>query len=483
MLEFLAWLSTLGWLLHVLVVTAVTLRVVGRNRPTGEALAWIGLTIIIPVAGVGFYLLVGEHWLSGRRSRRTAEIAAKLLGPVSEIEKQYGDSTDYTHPAASAVARIGRATGYALPIGGNVLEIIGDDETFFDPLIADIDLAEDSCKLLYYIWESEGRVREVEDALLRAQSRGVTCRVLVDAIGGKPLLQVNAAHRLRKGGVEVRAALDVSPMRGRFGRIDIRNHRKLAVIDDRVAYAGSHNMVDPKKFMRGAGFGEWIDLSMRTEGPSASMLGALFELDWAMEDSKPLDFEAWHRNAVRSGDETVQVVPSGPGQRPEALRYMFTAAIYGAQKKLTLTTPYFVPDPDFLMGVLSAPMRGVETTVVVPARINGRLVAPASRSYYDQLIDAGVKLYAYEGGLLHAKTITVDDTLGIIGTVNLDLRSFWLNYELSLIVQGGPTVRTLASVQEGYLADSHLVGESAWMQRSWARRFTENAAQLVSPLL
>lgn len=483
MFETLSWTAVLFALLHAAMVIGITLRVIARRRPTGEALAWIAIVATFPYGGAAMYILVGEAWLSGRRARRTAEIALRYRPWVDELDERFGHPGPFQHAGADAIARLGRHAGYSMPIAGNDTELIGDDETLFDPLLRDIRGAERSCDLLYYIWQSAGRVHEVEDALIEAQGRGVRCRVMVDAMGGGSLLDGARGRALRDAGVELRASLPVSPLRGKFGRLDIRNHRKLAVIDGRTAYAGSHNMVDARVFKQKEGVGQWIDLTLRVRGPITRKLNALFELDWAMEDAHVFEPPAWAPVERTEGDVVLQMVPSGPGQQPETLRRMFAAALYGARERLTLTTPYLVPDATFLAGLLAAPARGVETTVIVPERIDSPLVRQASRSYYDRLIDAGVRLYAYEGGLLHAKTVTVDDDLAIIGTVNLDKRSFWLNYELSLIVQGGHTVRDLERVQREYLSRSHPVCESAWMRRGRLRRYVENAFGLMSPLL
>lgn len=483
LLEVVPWAAIGSWTLHIAIVGGLSIRVISSRRPTGVSLAWLTLLATVPFVGAALYVLVGEAWLSGRRSNRTALVARLLREPIRDLDSRFGVEVEGGHHGAESVAKLGRATGFSPPLGGNAVEILDGAGPTFDRLVADIDAAERSCDLLYYIWTGAGRVREVEDALVRARGRGVTCRVMADAVGGKALLKGDAGRRLRAAGVEVRAALPVGLVRGRFSRVDLRNHRKLAAFDDRVAYTGSLNMADPRAFKVDAGVGAWVDLVARVEGPAAGLLSSVFELDWAMEGPGDPDVEGWVPPAAAAGDEVLQVVPSGPGQRPRTLYRMLSAAVHGARERLILTTPYFVPDDAFVSGLVSAALRGVETAVVVPARVDGPLVGLASRAYYDDLLEAGVKVWAYGGGLLHAKTVTVDDAIGVIGTVNLDRRSFWLNYELSLVVQGGPVVGELRRVQEGYIGESKLVSESAWMRRGRGRRLVENAAQLLSPIL
>lgn len=468
---------------HVAVALGLSLRVISRRRPTGVSLAWITLLIAFPVVGAVGYVFVGEPWLSRRRSGRSAQIAEGLRAPIAELEASFGSRADPDHHAARAVASIGRATGLSPALGGNRIDMLGDAAAFFDRLVADIDDAEFSCDLLFYIWMPGGRVDEVTAALARAAERGVTCRVLVDAVGGKALMRAGRARRLRDAGAEVRTALPVGVVRGCLSRVDIRNHRKLAIVDDRVAYTGSQNMADPELFKRGSGYGPWVDIMARLEGPAAAQLSAVFEIDWAMEHNREVDVTGWVPRPTPAGDAVIQVVPSGPGQRPSALYRMLAATVHGAERTLTMTTPYFVPDDAFASGLVSAAMRGVETTVLVPERIDGPLVRLASRAYYQDLLDAGVRVLAFRGGLLHTKTVVVDDALGIIGTVNLDRRSFWLNYELSLIVRGKGPVGELGRVLRGYIDQSTPIEETAWARRSRVTRLAENTARLLSPIL
>lgn len=483
MLSHAPWAAIGSVTFHLVVAVALSLRVIMRRRPTEAALSWIILVVAFPVAGAVVYLLVGEPWLSKRRSERRATLSDRLRAPIADLERAHRNDVPFEHPAARAVASLGHASGLSPVLGGNSIDVLKDSDAFFNRVVSDIENATRSCDLLFYIWSTGGRADEVADALIRAKKRGVRCRVLLDAVGSKDVLEGRARSILTESGIEVRAALPVGVIRGSFSRIDIRNHRKLVIVDDRIAFTGSQNMADPAIFKRELDVGPWVDLMTRLEGPAAAQLSALFEFDWAMEDRHPVDVSDWFPEPARTGDSLAQVVPSGPGQEPSTLYRMLHAAVHGAEHRLTMTTPYFVPDQTFVLGLVSAAIRGVETTVVVPEKIDGPLVRLASCAYYDELIDAGVRVLAYKGGLLHAKTVAVDDTLGIIGTVNLDRRSFWLNYELSLVVQSPGPVRDLAEVQRRYIDASISMSETRWMRRGAAHRVAESTARLFSPLL
>jgi cardiolipin synthase len=483
MQQILTWAAFASAVFYVVLTAGLCLRVLSKRRSTGVSLAWIVLLLSFPLAGAVIYVFVGETWLSGRRSRRTAEGAQQLKRPLDQMKQRFGVSAEIHHHAASAIADLGRSAGLSPPLDGNSVLLFSDADAVFDRIIEDINSAEYECDCLYYIWESQGRIADVESALIAASARGVLCRLLVDAVGAKRFLRSKNAHSLKSHGVQVRAALPVNLMRGRLHRIDLRNHRKVTVIDNRVAYVGSMNMADPKTYQKDEGFGAWVDLTLRVQGPSATLLSELFEIDWAIESSDAFQTQIDSKSIPVCGKDIVQVVPSGPGQQPATIFRIMTAAVYGAQESLLLTTPYFVPDEAFVAGLVSAALRGVETTVVVPAKVDGVLTRLASRAYYDELLEAGVNVCLYEGGMLHAKTLTVDGEVGIIGTVNLDRRSFWLNYELSLVLHGNKIVTELAAAQRAYIDNSSRLSNSKWVHRKWTTRYIENCVQLLSPIL
>jgi cardiolipin synthase len=326
----------------------------------------------------------------------------------------------------------------------------------------------------------------VAEALLGAAKRGVICRVLVDAVGSKDFLRSEMAQRLHKSGIHIVASLPVGPLRMLMTRADLRNHRKIVVIDGEIAYTGSQNLVDPRFFKQDEGVGQWIDAMIRMEGPSVEALAGTFIEDWELdtgEGLEALEKTSDIRSIPEKGVTPIQVVPSGPAIRPEIIHQLLLATIYGARKRLLLTTPYFVPDESLMTALISAAHRSVDVTIVVPAEVDSRLVHYASRSLFDNLMSAGISVAAFNGGLLHTKSITVDDEISVFGTVNLDMRSLWLNFEISLFIYDLAFTKQLREMQMKYLSHSSMINLAEWRQRSVLQRFTENAAQLVGPLL
>jgi cardiolipin synthase len=268
--------------------------------------------------------------------------------------------------------------------------------------------------------------------------------------------------------------------------MDLRNHRKLVVIDGETAYIGSQNLVDPHLFKQSEGVGEWIDAMARVRGPVVEAFAVAFAADWELETGEGVEKiaaeGAVHTCAVRGG-ACAQLVPSGPGLFAGVFHAVLLSAIYQAREELIFTTPYFVPDEPMRAAIVSAARRGVKVLVVVPQRVDSRLVAAASRSHFIDLLDAGVEIAQYRSGMLHTKAIVVDGRVGMIGTVNLDNRSFYLNFEVTLVVYDRAFALRLREQQLVYAARSERLDARAWRERPFLARLAENSTGLLAPLL
>jgi phosphatidylserine/phosphatidylglycerophosphate/cardiolipin synthase-like enzyme len=260
--------------------------------------------------------------------------------------------------------------------------------------------------------------------------------------------------------------------------------RTAEVVDDRVAYTGSQNLVDPRFFKQKSGVGEWVDAIARITGPSAAALDTVFGLDWSVETGRTYELPPTAANGSPSlAGSMVQVVPSGPDLQPEAIHQLLLTAIYAARRELVMTTPYFVPDESMLTALLSAALRGVEVTLIVPARNDSMLVGYASVTHFDDLMSAGANIALFKGGLLHTKSLTIDGAISVFGSVNLDMRSLWLNFEISLFVYDAAFTRQLVALQQTYIRNSDRLELDVWRRRPALRKFTENMFRLLGPLL
>lgn len=291
---------------------------------------------------------------------------------------------------------------------------------------------------------------------------------------------------MRAAGIEFIESLKVNLMRFFLRRMDLRQHRKIIVIDNYISYTGSMNMVDPRYFKQDAGVGEWVDILVRMEGPVSTTLGIVYAFDWEMEtgqrilppppDTNIMPFE-------QANGHTTQMIASGPGFPDELIQQSLMTAIFSARKQLIMTTPYFVPSDDLLHAICTAAMRGVDVSIVMPRQNDSFLVRWASRSFYTELLEAGVKIYQFEDGLLHTKSVLVDGELSLVGSVNLDMRSLWLNFEITVVIDDKNFGSDLTLVQYDYIARSTRLEIEEWEQRPFWNRVVERLCYFFSPLL
>jgi cardiolipin synthase len=467
------------WLIRI----GLSLRVIMRRLPVGTALAWLSLILIFPFAGAGLYLLVGEYRLGPRRTKRAAALQGTIRARLTKLQEVGPINWPSLGTDGAALARLAEYGLGAPALPGNRLELLRDADAAFPALIADIDRARRTCHFEFYIWDLGGRADEVAAALSRAAGRGVACRVLVDAQGSARFLRSSLVKELRQGGVDVRAALSTGLIQLLFIRPDLRLHRKIVVIDGEVAYTGSLNLAEPKLFKQSAGVGQWVDALARVQGPAVEALAVTFDEDWALETGAALDSPRPVSDPPGEGRAVVQVLPSGPGEHVEAIEQVVLAAVYGATKELVLTTPYFVPSESLLIALVSAAARGVEVTLIVPVKIDSKLVHFASRAHQKDLLAAGVRVALFRGGLLHTKSVTVDGRLSLFGSLNLDPRSFRLDFEITLAVYDAEFTAALRRLQQSYLDRSEMLDQAALKARSNLERFAEDAARLVGPVL
>jgi cardiolipin synthase len=432
------------------------------------------------------YLLLGEKRLGRKFALRSQAIKAHYDSWLQSLPPEIRSDRRRLSPEAQSLSRLVE-TAVSIPaMSGNRLELLDAAEPILRSMIRDIDNAERFCHLEFYIWTEGGMADEVGAALLRAAGRGVTCRVLLDAVGSAQFLKGRLLKQLKAGGVEAAFALPVSAISVFKVRPDLRLHRKIVVIDDTAGYTGSFNLVDPRLFKRDAGVGEWVDAMVRLEGPGVLALNALFRWDWEVETGRDLPAQAERADPstdLRAGETDVQVIPSGPGKTGNGIYQILLMSIYSARTEIVITTPYFVPDEAVSTALLTAAERGVKVKVIMPERNDSRLVHYTCRSYFDDMLAVGIQIFGFKGGLLHTKSVVVDREVALFGSVNLDVRSFWLDFEVTLGVYDPDFAQRLLALQDKYIEDSMPVNLQTWQQRPAGERFIENLVRLASPLL
>jgi len=475
------WIAVTLWLVDLL-VKLVALGVVPRNRRPSSGMAWLLLIMVIPLLGFAVFLMLGRTRLERRRNEQQAEVNALVADRTEHVPSW---SEDLAGPAyVRSAALLNRNLG-ALPLtGGNALELLPGYSDSMRAMAEAVDRAEGYVHVEFYISAWDEVTAPVFEAMQRAVDRGVAVRLLFDHLGsrGIPGYQEFLA-RLDTTGIEWHAMLPIRPLKGQWRRPDLRNHRKILVVDGDVAFTGSQNLIEPgynkpKNHQAGR---EWVELVVRVEGPAVNALEVLFETDWYSETGVKLGL-------VRvvpptAGDVTAQVVPSGPGFVTENNLRLFTTLIYSAQERLSITSPYFVPDESLLYAVTTAAQRGVDVELFVSEEGDQFMVFHAQRSYYEALLRAGVKIYFYPApSILHSKFFSVDDDVAVIGTSNLDMRSFALNYEVSLMALGPEVVTAVRAVEDSYRKVSRLLTLEEWVARSRGSAYVDNVMRLTAAL-
>jgi len=476
--------SQLGTLLLFLIHLAVIARVILRpHREPASRIAWIVMIIALPGVGMVSYLLLGETNIGRRRVRRMHEVLASLPN-VSDAGID-GSALQAQIPERYAhLFRVGQSVNGFEPVAGNRGALLSDSNASVESLVADIDAAKDHVHLIFYIWLPDTNGLKVVEALNRAAARGVTCRVMADGLGSR--IMIDSAHwkGMHENRVNVAVALPIGNLllRPLRGRIDLRNHRKIVVIDDWITYCGSQNCADPE-FRIKPKYAPWVDAMVRFQGPIARQNQYLFVADWMAHQDEDIRELLKRPLPPDQPGFAAQVIGTGPTIRNSAMPEVFETLMFAARHELFITTPYYVPDEAMQTALCASAYRGVETTVIFPARNDSFIVQAASRSYYADLLDAGVRIFEFKGGLLHTKSLTLDSEITLIGSANMDRRSFDLNYENNILLYDSTLTAEIRRRQDDYLAQSREV--TAEMVGQWpiTRKFWNNAIAMLGPIL
>ena len=477
--------------LYVIMVVAVATRVLLRDDMKPDTrMAWLIVLLLLPYVGVVLYYLLGEVNLGRHLTGRHQPVARflQLRWPndtaVRSALGEQGNVDSLIDPKWRGVFRYAASMNSFHPLPGCRAEVMSGNEETLARMLADMDAAEHEINVLYYIWLADGTGNDIAQALMRAARRGVTCRAMVDGLGSRALTRTPLWRQMQEAGVHVAVALPMSnPLKIILtSRIDLRNHRKITVIDGRVTYVGSQNCADAA-FLVKARYAPWVDIMLRVEGPAVAQSQLLFASDW-VQSTDDAGFTPLLSNAKPMQDGfPAQVVGDGPTERSGSTPQLFATLIANAQRELIISTPYFVPDATVLEALCAAAWRGVQVTLIFPQRNDSWIVAAASRSTYHRLLNSGVSIYEYRGGLLHAKTLTADGEVSLVGSANIDLRSFDLNYENNLLLQDPATTAAVMERQRHYIEQSDLVTQRQVALWPWWRHIWNNVMASLGPVL
>jgi cardiolipin synthase len=479
-------LANLIWAIAFFVdfmIKVLALIFIPRHRKPTAAMAWLLAIFLIPFVGILLYLLIGSIKLPKSRMQEQARIDARIRERVALTDLRAPDRSEPRW--FQRVLEQNEALTGIPALHGNAMTLNGDYDDSIVQMAAEIDKATRFVHVEFFIIGLDDTTRVFFTAMENAVKRGVTVRLLADHIATRKVANSEQmTAELDRMGVEWAWMLPVQPLKGKYQRIDLRNHRKIVVVDGTVAFTGSQNLIDrsydsPKNQKRGL---QWQELVTRVEGPAASALNVVFLSDWLIETGK--DLSADHVSVEQTpaaGDLLCQVVPSGPTYRTENNLRMFLSLIYGATEKVILTSPYFVPDEAMVYAITSACQRGLEVQLFVSEIADQWLVGHAQRSYYGVLLEAGVRIFLYPAPyILHSKHFSIDDDIAVIGSSNMDIRSFSLNAEVSVLVRGASFVAGMRAVEEGYRQAGRELTREEWSRQSGKDTFFDGIARLTS---
>lgn len=477
-------LKAAGLFFWIVALALVPLVLVRRKEPS-STIAWILMLVFLPVVGTLLFLMFGRDRVRWP-ARRKRELDALVRAQVAEARDEPDDAGRSSTPPASRLERalfeVGARLTHQRATGGNKVDVLTDGNATYDAIGAAIDAARHHVHAQYYLIRDDATGRWFRDRLAAAARRGVIVRLLMDGFGCFALGR-RWRRPLLRAGAKVGVFL---PMRSVLLQpVNLRNHRKIVVVDGELAFTGGFNVGDEYRG-RMPGVGAWRDVHLRIEGPAAAELQRVFFQDWAFATAEAIGArEYFPKTPTARGDATIAIVQSGPDTRTEAIHRLFFGAIAGAEREVLVTTPYFVPTESLLVAMEVAAMRGVDIKLVLPmpGHSNHTVTMHAGRSFYAPLLESGVGVLEYELGMVHAKTLVADGQVSLVGSANMDLRSFRLNFEVHALVHHAATAAALCEAFAGYEARSVRVDLATWQARAWTLRLKEGAARLVSPLL
>ncbi len=450
----------------LVVLTAILL----ENRNPVKTLGWIMIMILFPIVGIVLYIFFGQDL------RRKKIIGNKLRFPNLNVSMRYSDEPEKFEKVANLLME----TAGARVLDGNNVEVFTTGADAFKSLYNDIEGANEHIHVEFYIIENDKLGNRFRELLERKAREGVRVRVIYDYLGGWKL-PIAWRMSLKEAGAFIHPFLAADNF-FKFTLLNYRNHRKLVVVDGKVAYTGGMNLAE--RYRWGNRLGLWRDTFVRVEGPAVHSMQYSFLVDWSFVDGRVVtDKKYYPELSYFENGERVQVVTSGPDSDWRNIMQGVVAAISRAEKEILIHTPYYMPPEPVMNALETAALSGVRVRVMIPERNDSKIVAAAGRSYIESLLCAGVEVYYYQHNFLHSKAIVIDGYLSIVGTANMDNRSYEQNFEIAAFVYGEKTAQRLVEGFETDMESSRQLNVNLWRHRRWYKRYAESLARLFSPLL
>lgn len=471
---------------YLVVLLLIWIRIIFETHSTNKTLAYLLFCTFIPFIGIGFYLAFGINYWRLKKYNKKSDTDKKILEQLQNTILQYNQSA--VNVADTSVKENAELSSMLLkdlssPLtGGNRIQLLINGEEKFPELLRAINHAKQHIHLEYYIYEYEGIGALLIELLIEKARQGVAVKMIYDDFGS-PSINRKTEARMKAAGIEIYPFHKIN-FYFLANRINYRNHRKIVVIDGCTAFTGGIN-VSEKYINSNKNQLFWRDTHVRIDGPAVYYLQYLFMADWHFCCENKFEPTDKYFPVIEPHKENsfVQINASGPNSRQPSVLYSILQAIYLAKEEILITTPYFIPGNSTIDALRIAALSGLKVKLLVPGVCDSKIVNAASQSNYNDLLRAGVEIYLYQKGFVHAKTMVTDNKLIIVGTANMDYRSFELNFEVNAIVYDATTANKLRAIFFDDLKDAQKIDKDQWLARSWFTQFPEKLARLFSPVL
>lgn len=475
------WYILVAFLAHVVFALVVVVTILHHRREPTTMLAWVLGVALIPFIGSVAYLALGENRVvrRARRKRHRGQHLEKRIADEVALDPEGLDS--HISDDLKVIERLGRELADMPATGGNAITVHHGHEAIYAELEKAIAEAKHHIHLEYYIWQKDGIGAKFRDLVIDKAREGVECRVLLDSVGNFHLNK-KFTQPFIENGVQLQYFLPLYPLRRKRWSLHLRNHRKIAVFDGTRAILGSHNMggETPEGHKHPT---PWYDVVISVRGPAVLFAQQVFAEDWLFAAGERLRSDEYFPKAEPKDSSALQILPSGPDWEVRLPERVLFEALTSAKKNVRIVSPYFIPSSVVRMAMIQSSFRGVDTRLVVPGQCDVALAQMASRSFYGELLDSGVEICEFREGMIHSKIVTVDDRWYMIGSTNLDMRSFRLNFEITAVGYDERITRQLNEIVDGYCAGSDVVSYDSIKKCSKRDVLVQGAARLVAPFL
>lgn len=495
--DIIHWIQSLPWnsilkigsILYALLAIGVCLMILMNARSGSKALAYLALIALVPVLGIIFYLSFGINYRKNKiytrkilQDDRLAALVRNALDQrFKEVSLEHKADLEYFYPLAKMIQEDARN----IFSDDNKVDLLINGEQKFPRLLEDLRNAREHIHIQYYIYDNDVIGNEIADILIEKHKAGVEVKFIYDDFGASSIRKT-LVRRLNAAGVPNYPFYKIKLI-ALANRLNYRNHRKIVLIDNKIAYVGGINVAD-KYINQEKSKGYWRDTHLRIEGLSALSLQMVFLGDWQFCADENIEdiLKYFPRNnppVAETEGKVVQVISSGPDSNYPSILFALNRAILLSRKSVWLTTPYFIPEETLTDALIMASLSGINIKLLVPMRSDSAFVNTCATSHYEEMLEAGVEIYRYTKGFVHAKTMVCDDKIAFVGTANLDQRSFDLNFEVNAVVYNKEVAQELGQAFLEDLKHAEKLDYGEWMQRPRWRRLVERVLYLFSPLM